>query len=271
MKVANVTAITLVTLLLLVLSAVADEPTQVAEWTVGTVKREAVVIPPTKKTDGPVPVVFVFHGHGGSMKKMEKLGFQKLWPEAVIVCPQGLPTVSGRDPEGKRSGWQQKIGNNDDRDLKFVDAMLKTVRDKYKVDDGHVFATGHSNGGGFTYLLGAARSKQFAALAPSASGASGLRTVKDRKPLPVLHIAGEKDEIVPFANQQKMVETIRKFNGCEADGKQWAKVGDLSGTIYPSNDGGPVVFVEHPGTHKYPDNAPTLIVRFFKEQVGKKK
>ncbi len=81
-------------------SAGAVEPTPVTEWTVGAVKREALIIPPATKTDGPVPVLFVFHGHGGSMKNMEQLGFQKHWPEAVIVCPQGLPTVTGRDPEG---------------------------------------------------------------------------------------------------------------------------------------------------------------------------
>ncbi|NBV46952.1 MAG: esterase [Planctomycetia bacterium] len=271
MKFAYATATGLLSLLLSVLSAAADEPAGVAKWTVGTLEREAVVIPPSKKTDGPVPVVFVFHGHGGTMKHMEKLGFQKQWPEAVIVCPQGLPTVTGRDPEGKRAGWQQKIGDNDDRDLKFVDAMLKTVREKYKVDNSRVFATGHSNGGGFTYLLGAARPKDFAAIAPSAAGASGLRTAKEKQPLPVLHIAGEKDETVPFANQQKTVETVRKFNGCEADGKPWANVGDLTGTIYRSKDGAPVVFVEHPGTHKYPDSAPELIVRFFKEQAVEKK
>jgi polyhydroxybutyrate depolymerase len=252
----------------------ANQQTRIAEhmtWKIGGDMREAMVFLPASANQKPSPVLFVFHGHGGTMKNMENLGFQKLWPEAVIICPQGLPTVTGRDPEGKRSGWQPKIGDNNDRDLKFVDEMLKTVRDQYKVDEGQIFATGHSNGGGFTYLLGAARAKEFAALAPSAAGAGGLRDAKDKKRLPVLHIAGEKDETVPFANQKKTVEMIRKFNGCEADGTPWAKVGHLTGTVYRSKDGAPVIFVEHPGTHKYPDGAPELIVRFFKEQDFEKK
>lgn len=36
------------------------------EWTVGAVNREALIIPPTKNADGPVPVLFLFHGQGGS-------------------------------------------------------------------------------------------------------------------------------------------------------------------------------------------------------------
>jgi len=237
-------------------------------WTIGGIAREAMVVVPESAHQKPSPVIFVFHGHGGTMNRMVTLGYQNLWPEAVIICPQGLATVTGRDPVGLRSGWQQKVGDSGDRDLEFVDAMLTTVRDKYNVDNSRVFATGHSNGGGFTYLLGAARPKDFVAIAPSAAGARGFREA--RNPLPVLHIAGRKDETVAFGNQQDTVERIRTFNGCEPDGKPWAKAGDLVGTIYPSKAGTSVVWVEHPGGHRNPDTAPELIVWFFKEQAGQK-
>jgi polyhydroxybutyrate depolymerase len=80
-----------------------------------------------------------------------------------------------------------------------------------------------------------------------------------------------KDEVVSLADQRKIVEAIRKLNGCEAEGKPWAKAGELVGATYPSKDGAPVVWVVHPGTHKYPDHAPELIVRFFKEQTDTKR
>src|SRR5262245_12773728 len=101
-----------------------------AEWTVEGEKRQAIVIPPSKSNKSGDPVLLVFHGHGGTMQSMERKGFQSLWPEAIVVCPQGLPTPSRRDPEGKQSGWQMKPGD-DNRDLKFVDAILKTLRQKY--------------------------------------------------------------------------------------------------------------------------------------------
>lgn len=250
----------------------ADEKPPIATpmtWTIGGVTREAIVFLPESAHEKPTPVILVFHGHGGSMNRMVKLGYQNLWPEAIIMCPQGLPSVTGNDPEGMQSGWQQKSGDSGDRDLDFVDAMLTTVRDKYKVDNSRVFATGHSNGGGFTYLLGAARPQDFAAIAPSAAGARGFREA--RNPVPVLHIAGRNDETVPFAKQLQTVEKIRKFNGCEPDGKPWAMAGDLVGTLYPSKVGAPVVWAEHPGAHKNPDTAPELIIRFFKELAGEKK
>lgn len=250
----------------------ADEQPPVATpmtWTIGGVAREALVFVPESARVSPAPVILVFHGHGGTMNRMAKLGFESLWPEAIVMCPQGLPSVTGNDPEGKRSGWQQKAGDAGDRDLALVDAMLTTVRDTYNVDNSRVFATGHSNGGAFTYLLGAARPEDFAAIAPSAAGARGVRGAT--KPLPVLHIAGRNDRTVPFARQQQTVERIRTFNGCEPDGTPWAKAGDLVGTLYPSKVGAAVVWAEHPGAHKNPDTAPELIVRFFKDLTGEKK
>jgi len=37
------------------------------------------------------------------MKVSERQGFHTLWPEAIIVCPQGLPTKTHRDPEGSKA------------------------------------------------------------------------------------------------------------------------------------------------------------------------
>jgi polyhydroxybutyrate depolymerase len=182
-----------------------------------------------------------------------------------------LPTVTPRDPDGKRAGWQHKPGDNKDRDLKFVDAILKTVREKYKIDDKRIYATGHSNGGVFTYLLWAERGQEFAAIAPSSGPAVALLQRKDRtiKPLPVLHLAGEKDETVPFETQKRTMDEVRKLLGCETEGKEWAKAGNLVGTLYPSKGATPMVTLIHPGTHRYPDEAPELTVKFFKEHARK--
>ena len=55
--------------------------------------REALVYAPaTTKTD-PSPVVFAFHGHGGTMKfAATKFAYHKHWPEAIAVYMQGLKT-----------------------------------------------------------------------------------------------------------------------------------------------------------------------------------
>lgn len=239
----------------------APEPERLT-WTILGEQREALVYFPKQSAKGGSPVVFGFHGHGGSMRNADRsFGFQKYWPEAIVVYMQGLPTPGKlTDPEGKRNGWQHSAEDQNSRDLKFFDAVLKTFREKREIDENRIYASGHSNGGGFTYLLWCHRPDVFAAIAPSAAASPSLRTVTP-KPVPVMHLAGTKDELVKFTWQQLTMSKVRQINGCEAEGQAWAK----NGTLYPSKSGTPFVAYIHDGTHKYPAEGPELIVRFFKE------
>src|SRR5262245_9478766 len=145
------------------------------EWMIGETTREALLYVPAAAKSTPAPVVFAFHGHGGTMQHAAAMfDYQHVWPEAIVVYMQGLNTP-GRltDPEGKRPGWQNLPGGQDDRDLKFFDAVLATLKSDYKVDESRIYATGHSNGGGFTYLLWRTRGDVFAAVAPSAASGPG--------------------------------------------------------------------------------------------------
>lgn len=271
MKLSHVVCTLFFTIFLPLITTHAQGSDEVTEWTVDGDKRTAMIVPPSKKIGGPMPVVFVFHGHGGTIKScMEMINLPKYWPEALIVYPQGLPTATGRESAGKDSGWQQKIGSNNDRDLKFVDVMLKDLGEKYKIDPKRVFATGHSNGGMFSYLLGMTRSKMFAAIAPSAAVITGLGVDKEARVIPVLHVAGKSDNVALFESQMKTMDTVRKRNECETEGTAWATAGDLVATLYPSKVGAHFVSVVFPGGHKYPENATELIVRFFKEQIQAK-
>jgi polyhydroxybutyrate depolymerase len=239
------------------------------EWQVDGVAREALVyIPPTARTTD-TPLIFAFHGHGGTSRfAATRYNFQKLWPDAIAVYPQGLPTAGKTDPEGIRAGWQMRVGDSKDRDLKLFDTILAALKKDYKIDAARVYCMGHSNGAVFTYLLWGARGDTFAAAAPVAGVALG--GFKDFKPLPALHIAGEKDLIVPFKAQQFTMEGARKLNGCDAESKPWASSGALVGTVFPSKTGTPFVSVVYPGTHAFPDEAPELIVKFFKEHHKEK-
>ncbi|MBN9518649.1 prolyl oligopeptidase family serine peptidase [bacterium] len=244
---------------------VTEGPTR-REWTVGGVTREALVVAPAAAKTTPSPVLFDFHGHGGTMGNSARAhAFHKHWPEAICVYPQGLPTPGKlTDPDGKKAGWQHTKGEQGDRDLVFFDAMLESLKAGYRVDEKRVYVTGHSNGGRFTYLLWAARGDVFAAVAPSASPWLGKAGVT---PKPCLHVAGEKDQLVPFAVQQRTMAGVRELNGCADDGKEWAKAGTVVGTRYESKTGTPFVSLIYPGTHAFPAaDAVPLIVRFFKEK-----
>jgi len=238
------------------------------EWTIDGVTREALLHIPAAAKTTPSPLVFAFHGHGGSMGNAAAMFHcHDLWPEAIVVYMQGLNTP-GRltDPEGKRPGWQSSPGAQGDRDLKFFDAVLASLKDDYNVDERRVYSTGHSNGGGFTYLLWGARGDVFAAVAPSAAAGPGPEWNKHLatlRPKPVMHLAGEQDPLVKYEWQQRGIETLRQVNGCDDTGKEWAK----GCTIYASKSGTPVVTLIHSGGHNFPPDAAALFVKFFKEHA----
>ena len=70
------------------------------EWQIDGVAREALVHVPADARSSATPVLFAFHGHGGTAKNAAfHYNYQKLWPEALVVYMQGLPTVGKTDPE----------------------------------------------------------------------------------------------------------------------------------------------------------------------------
>jgi len=229
-------------------------------FTVDGVERTALIYVPTNTAKASMPVVFVFHGHGGSAGQAARsFALDRHWPEAISVYMQGLNTPGQiTDPEGKKTGWQAAIGDQGDRDLKFFDAVLARLQKDYLVDARRIYATGHSNGGAFTYLLWLARGEVFAAFAPSSAAA---RYANRLPPKPALHMAGRNDPLVKFSWQQATMAAVRRANGCKSTGEAW----DQACLLYPSKTGTPLVAYIHPGGHEFDPGAPRLIVKFFQQ------
>jgi polyhydroxybutyrate depolymerase len=231
------------------------------KWTINGVERKALAYIPASAKTKSTAVVFAFHGHGGTMGNMYRTRrFDLLWEDAIFICPQGLNTVGKlTDPEGKLPGWQMDGDDATNKDLLFFDAMLKTIQETYNVDKKRIFVTGHSNGGGFTYLLWATRGDVFAAVAPTASTA--VQLVSRFKPKPAFHLMGENDPLVKPAGQKLTCNLVMKLNGCSTVGE---KIDEFQ-TRYASASGNPFVMYVHPGGHNYPLGANKAIVSFFKE------
>lgn len=225
-------------------------------WMVDGVARTALVYMPKEKK--PTAVIFQFHGHGGNQRIAAMAKYHELWPEAVVVYPQGLPTKGMTDPEGTKNGWQQKAGDEGDRDLKFFDAMLESLKKEGVVDDKQIFCTGHSNGGRMTYLLWEQRPDVFRAMAPSSSPATA--GASRYQPKPVLHVASPKDTIVPYNWQKRSIDTLLKVNECEDKPTKWGAC-----ERYKGKAGNDVVTYIHEGGHRFPPEARQEIIRFFKE------
>jgi len=234
---------------------------EVAKWTIEGVQREAIIVAPSKAHQAAKePLLFVFPWHGGTMQEaQEMMHFETLWPEAIVIYMQGLPTQIYVDPLGTERGWQQQPGQFGDRDLKFFDAALATLKSKYPVDENRIYSTGFSNGGMFTYLLWGTRASTFAAFAPVA--AQIFPGIHLDGPKPLFHVAGNQDDIVRFQDQQTAIATARELNGSKADGVSCGKFC----TSYASTKGAPVIAYIHNGGHMYPTEVSAMIVKFFKD------
>ena len=226
----------------------------VATWMVDGVKREAIVYAP-KTPSGKLPLILSFHGHGDDMENFQYVGLQNVWPDAIVVYFQGLPSRDGY------SGWQVEPGEYGDRDLKMVDAALAALKKKYDVDENRIYATGFSNGAHFTYLLWATRSEVFAAFAPVAGRIRPAAMPK--QPRPIIIIGGVRDAQIAFPDQRAAMGVAVRLNGVDGDTKS---CGDGC-TLYGGGTAAPVMTWIHQGGHEYPRPTSSKIAEFFRQHT----
>ena len=229
---------------------------EVIRWRVDGQTREAIVYAPTApRGDKGVPLVLSFHGYGDNAKNFQHTGVHVAWADAVVVYFQGLETRGGLP------GWRVEP-DNDNRDLKLVDVALASLQERYNIDDDRIYATGFSNGGMFTYLLWAERPDVFAAYAPVAARLRPL--VQPKQPRPLFHVAGERDGVVRYADQEAAIAVAITVNGV---GNTTTRCGDGC-TIYGPDTQAPVMTWIHPGAHTYPRGTTERIVSFFQGYSG---
>jgi polyhydroxybutyrate depolymerase len=167
---------------------------------VGALQREYILhIPAKLDKNKPLPVVFVFHGGGGSaIREAKSSGFAALAQRErfLVVYPQGI----GQNWNDGRVTTVSQAHRDGVDDLAFFDAMLASMAKEYAIDNKRVYATGLSNGAIFSHYLGANRADRIAAIAPVAGGIADPfhKDFKPSEPVSVLIIQGTKDPIMPY-------------------------------------------------------------------------
>jgi len=232
------------------------------ELIVDGTRREATIYLPEDIVPGITPVVFAFHGHGGSMENAaSKFRCEVYWPEAIVVYPQGLNTpVRLTDPQGDHSGWQSNIGDCGDRDLHFFDLLIEYLSQNYSIGT-RIYLLGHSNGGIFVYELWAARPEKIAAIASISAILPANIDYSLLRPKPIFHVAGKKDPLVRYEWQLKTFGEIMKINQCKSDGEQRITKNMVK---YQSAIDVPFVTYIHDGGHEVPEGIMPLIIEFYK-------
>lgn len=187
----------------------------------------------------------------------QKIDIHNHWSEAIVVYPQGMWCEGGY-----RDGFGWVVSDTDDegRDIRFFDVLLEFIEKNYSVDADNIFATGHSNGGGFTYALWAFRGDKFKGFAPSAAGTRRLgENAKKRMPKPVLIIGGSEDDVVRIEGIRREIEKVKQLNGCTEQSK-FLK----TATLYRGKGGADVAVVIHPSGHQFQSALVPEVVAFFK-------
>ncbi len=176
---------------------------------VGGFDREFLVHVPKNYTGNtPVPLVFGFHGAGGSGTSFYK---KSKWPEVgeangfISVYPSALRTcMTGKDARGKDQGTGPKwitpskaseicAGHPAQDDVEFVRRMLQEVQGRFNIDSNRIYASGFSNGMGFV-IQGILKdlSDTFAAVGGVGSNLKAPLQLKGR-PIPTALFIGSID------------------------------------------------------------------------------
>jgi polyhydroxybutyrate depolymerase len=139
------------------------------------------------------PLILVYHGRGKTGAQTEAFSdLSKL--DAIVAYPNGV--IGDED----KQAWQGAPYSADGvDDVKFTADLLDKLEGELCVDTDAVYATGKSNGAGFTGILACEMADRFAAIAP-VSGAfyiEGKRCAPSR-PVPVLDIHGTGDTTIPY-------------------------------------------------------------------------
>ncbi|MCA9220892.1 MAG: alpha/beta fold hydrolase, partial [Planctomycetales bacterium] len=256
-----------------------------------------VHVPAGYETTDRLPLVVALHGAGGdgsTMLRNNGWAAKADREKFIVVAPDGMSALP-RLPNSLRANpnlWNSgQLGSRSPRaridDVAFIDDLLDMLKDRLPYDERRVYVTGHSNGAGMTFRLGAELSERFAALAP-VSGMLAVDDPRPKRPLPTLYIIGTLDPLQPIdGGEVTLPWGTKRTNVPVADYlTSWAKaidcstepkiVSDEAGikrVEYPSNSDGPTVsaiYIEGQG-HEWPGGNSRLPVRMIGPKTDKLK
>ena len=228
-------------------------------FNINNVERKALVFEPSQKSQK-IPMVFIFHGHGGNAKNAsQKINFQHEFPEAMVVFMQGIPGTSGYviDKKGLLNGWQMFPNENGNRDVLFFDEVLKNLQNKFSIDERRIYLVGHSNGARFVNVLWKERGEKIAAICSVA--AQGGMMARNAKPVSIWMSMGKNDPLVPYATQKKSIPIVKK--NLQIDESSAVHNGDT--TTFTGIENTELVIEEKNAGHEFPASSIPKIVNFF--------
>ena len=163
----------------------------------GIIREYILYIPNSYYGGSAAPMLFNFHGFGESASDFMSFADMRSLAESdtfILVYPQGS-CLDGS------SHWNACLSRGDNKsnadDFGFIESMISEISSQYSVDMGRIYAVGYSNGGMMAYGLANYKSELIAAVA-SVSGAMLDCIGPTNHPIPVVHLHGTSDGVLPY-------------------------------------------------------------------------
>ena len=149
---------------------------------------------PAKPQDA--PLILALHGGGGSADQFARSS--GLSPPAnrlgyAVIYPQGMGRVATWNG-GYCCGVAQRRGVDD---IAFLDAVIRDAAARFGLDPARLYLTGMSNGAILAETYAVIRPAHVRAVA-GVAGTLDTARFRPAAPIPLLHIHGTRDSMVPF-------------------------------------------------------------------------
>lgn len=246
-------------------------------------------MPPHYDREKTYPLVFVFHGAGGTGELAAKItgwhhkadaeGFIAVFPDGIAKDPS-RPQSFMRNPQFWNAGVASSGANRPD-DVAFVRTLIDVIKREHKIDDRCIYATGFSNGAAMAWRLAVDLSDVIAAVGPVA-GFLAIPEPKLVRAVPALVIACEDDPMIPIdggmvkdiwskearnrPSLRAIVKNYAEACGCAAEPVTVSAADGVTHLFYP-----PCVhfYTIAEAGHTYPGGTETLSERLFGKRTDK--
>lgn len=226
--------------------------------TSGEMREYRVHVPPGYDAQNEVAIVIALHGY------TEKIGdFMDITHFTEAVDKRGMIVVfpKGKAPLGV-PGWNAgsccgTAQSQGTPDVQFIRDMVAQIEQDYCIDPKRIFVSGFSNGGMLSHRLACEFSERIAAIG-AVSGTMAINPCIPKRFVPVLHIHGTNDIVVPYNNSisaQTVPKTIDGWvarNFCQPDKSVVYSKGSASCALYASCKADVELCTIDGGSHEWP-------------------
>ncbi len=194
------------------------EPTTVV---LGGDRPASLVIPGGVGDDDSIPLIVAMHGYTSNASQLDSyFGLSERVQEHgfALLLPNGLVDDEG-DTFWEATDWCCGFNEPDEvDDVEYLSGLVEEARQH--VDVSRVIAFGHSNGGFMAYRLACDEAAGVSTVV-SLAGTSYLdpSKCKAERPVSVLHIHGDADEVVGWAGG--MAKSGVGYSGAEEEVSRW--------------------------------------------------